>query len=51
MIGSLDSSRSGVLIVDSIAPINASMLSPDCADIGIIGAFAAYVPLTNFIIS
>ena len=42
---------SGVLIVDSIEPINASMFNPDCAEIGITGDFAAKVPLTNFVIS
>ena len=35
------SSLSGVLIVDSIVPINASIFNPDCAEIGITGAFAA----------
>jgi len=48
---SLDSSLTGVSIVSSIAPINASLLRDDCALIGIIGELAALVPFTNFVIS
>ena len=47
----LDSSLSGVSIVSSIAPINASTLRDDCADTGIIGESACFVPLTNLVIS
>jgi hypothetical protein len=38
-------------MVDSIAPINASIFSPDWAEMGMIGAFDAWVPLTNLVIS
>ena len=47
----LDSSLFGVGTEDSIASINASTFNFECAEIGIIGAFAAFVPLTNFTIS